>query len=110
MHDMKRLNAPVIVREARTRAGLSQRALAERAGTAQSVVARVESGVTNPTAETLLRLVEAAGFDVHAEITPTPVVGTHMLDDVERILRLSPEERLIEVRNVSRFVHDVRRV
>jgi hypothetical protein len=27
-----------------------------------------------------------------------------MLDDVPRILRLTPEERLLELRNVSRFL------
>ena len=32
-----------------------------------------------------------------------------MLTDVARILRLSPEQRLDEVRNVSRFVSAARR-
>jgi hypothetical protein len=32
-----------------------------------------------------------------------------MLDDVARILSLTPEERLIEVRNVSRFEAAARR-
>jgi hypothetical protein len=35
---------------------------------------------------------------------------THMLADVERILRLTPEERLREVANLSRFVAEAKRV
>jgi hypothetical protein len=37
-------------------------------------------------------------------------VDTHMLGDVERILRLTPEERLQEVANLSRFQSAARRV
>jgi len=106
---MKRLDLARLLRVARSRAGLSQRALAHRAGTAQSVVARIESGETSPTSTTLTRLVAVAGFDLLAEIAPSPVADTHMLEDVERILRLSPEERLVEVRNLSRFEHAARR-
>ena len=104
-----RLDAARIVREARTAAGLSQRELARRAGTAQSVVARIESGQTSPTTETLTRLLSAAGMDATIAITPSDAARSHMLDDVVRILRLTPEQRLIEVRNLSRFVGAARR-
>lgn len=50
-----------LLREARRRAGLSQRALAERAGTAQSVVARIEAGTASPRVSTLEQLLDAAG-------------------------------------------------
>ena len=33
-----------------------------------------------------------------------------MLDDVGRILRLTPEQRLTELRNAARFVAEARRV
>ncbi|MBI4408071.1 MAG: helix-turn-helix transcriptional regulator [Gemmatimonadetes bacterium] len=102
-------DAGSLVREARRRAGLSQRELARRARTAQSVVARIESGETSPSSETLSRLLAAAGFDLHPELWPRPVEGSHMLDDVPRILRLSPEERLREVANVARFAAIARR-
>jgi transcriptional regulator with XRE-family HTH domain len=98
-----------ILRDARLRAGLSQRALATRAGTAQSLVARIERGLTSPTAATLARLLEAAGYDVDVDLWPA-VGSTHMLDDVGRIMRLTPEERLREVGNVARFVTAARRV
>jgi len=99
----------VLLREARARAGLTQRELARRAGTAQSVVARIEQGRTDPSTATLARLLAAAGFELRAELTPLPVADTHMLDDVPRILALTPEQRLLEVRNVSRFVAAARR-
>jgi transcriptional regulator with XRE-family HTH domain len=98
-----------LTRDARSRAGLSQRALARRARTAQSVVARVEAGRTQPSSETLARLLAAAGFELRAELVPRAILDTHMLDDVARILTLSPEQRLREVANVSRFVSEARR-
>ena len=98
------LNAARMVHEARSRARLSQRELARRAGTSQSVIARIEGGQTKPSSETLARLVEAAGFELRAELVPQTAPDTHMLEDVERILALTAEERLLEVRNVSRFM------
>ena len=53
-----------LVREARKRAGLTQRELAERAGTTQSAVARLESGRTSPAFETVLALVRTCGLDL----------------------------------------------
>jgi transcriptional regulator with XRE-family HTH domain len=93
-----------LLRTARTRAGLSQRDLARRAGTAQSVVARIEQGATSPTWETLSRLLAAAGFELEARLGLHATDASHMLSDVPRILRLTPDERLIELRNISRFL------
>ncbi len=46
---------------ARQRAGLSQAQLAQRMGTSQSTIARLESGQTLPSTKTLLRYAEATG-------------------------------------------------
>jgi transcriptional regulator with XRE-family HTH domain len=89
--------------EARRRAGLSQRALARRARTAQSVVARIESGASSPSWQTIERLLRGAGFALNATLVPRLRGRSHMLEDVQRILRLTPEERLIELRNAARF-------
>ena len=99
-----------LIHTARVRAGLTQRELARRSRTAQSVVARIERGQASPTWSTFNRLLHAAGFDLHAELEPHPVRGSHMLGDVSRILALSPEARLLELRNISRFLTDARRV
>lgn len=97
-------NAAKILREARRRAGLTQRALAERARTAQSVVARIESGSTSPTLETLERLLRATGHELETALTTAAVSDSHMLGDIARIRSLSPEARLAEVANVTRFL------
>ncbi len=101
--------AAELLRQARTRAGLSQRALAQRAGTAQSAIARIESGLTSPTWDTLQRLLAAVDLEIHAAVEARVVVGSHMLDDVPRILSLTPEQRLEELKNFSRFLYEARR-
>src|SRR5436309_13904806 len=97
-------DARALLLQARTRAGLTQRELARRAKTVQSVVARIEKGQTSPSIETLDRLLAAAGFEIRLELSLKPVVHSHTLDDCARILALSPAERLREVGNVSRFL------
>jgi transcriptional regulator with XRE-family HTH domain len=103
------LNPGRLLRAARRRAGLSQRELARRAGTAQSVVARIERGQTSPAAETLDRLLHAAGFRLSVELVARTEPASHMLADVPRILSLTPEERLREVANASSFFAAARR-
>jgi transcriptional regulator with XRE-family HTH domain len=100
---MTATNAGLLLATARRQAGLSQRALASRARTCQSVVARIESGATSPTWATLQHLLRKAGFELQATAAPKARGRTHMLDDVARILRLTPEQRLIELRNSARF-------
>jgi predicted transcriptional regulator len=104
-----RSSAGELLRAARRRAGLSQRRLARRAATTQSVVARIETGETSPRWDTLRQLVRAAGFDLRAEVIPRPRADSHMMQDVARILRLSPEDRLREVAALNRFVAAARR-
>jgi predicted transcriptional regulator len=99
-----------LLRKARTRGGLSQRDLAARAGTSQSVVARIEGGLTDPSSETLRRLLRAAGMEVRCLLEPLPVTGSHMLEDVSRILAMTPEDRLLEVRNLNRFLFESQRI
>ena len=99
-----------ILREARTRARLSQRELARLAGTKASVVSRIETGKTGPTPATLGRLLAAAGFELRADLAPRPVLDPTMLADVPRVRALTPEARLLEVRNVDRFLAAARRV
>jgi transcriptional regulator with XRE-family HTH domain len=53
-----------LVREARRRAGLTQRELAARAGTTQSASARRESGRTSPSFEQVERLLKLCGFSM----------------------------------------------
>jgi transcriptional regulator with XRE-family HTH domain len=102
-------DASLLLRNARERAGLTQRQLARKARTAQSVVARIELGETSPSWSTLARLLKAAGFTLSADLRRINI-DPQRLDDVPRILALSPEQRLLEVAEVSRFISAARRV
>ena len=53
---------------ARVAAGLTQEALAERMGTTQSAVARLEGGRVSPTVETLRRYAKAVGKRLRVEM------------------------------------------
>lgn len=99
----------MIIRQARNQAGLSQRDLARRAHSAQSVIARIELGTTSPTMATIARLLRAAGFELATELRPRTVLDRQLLDDVPRILRLSPNDRLREVANINRFAAHAKR-
>lgn len=101
--------AESLLKTARNIAGLSQREVARKARTSQSVVARIELGENSPSWETLVRLLRATGFRLQATIERIPVVDRSILDDVPRILRMNPEQRLQEVAEVSRFMTAVRR-
>jgi transcriptional regulator with XRE-family HTH domain len=56
--------------DARTRAHLSQAEVAERMGTSQSTIARLESGAAKPTLSTLERFAEATGTRVRVSLEP----------------------------------------
>ena len=58
------------VAERRVAMGLSQRELAERCGTTQSAIARLERGGRPPRIDTLLRIAEALDCDLHVELIP----------------------------------------
>jgi transcriptional regulator with XRE-family HTH domain len=110
-------SAGSLVREARKHSGLSQRELAEHANTAQSVVGRIEAGLTKPGLDTLARLLDAAGFDFTIELVPKaepdPVVEAYKRD-VDRTLlrdnlRKSVDERLRTNVELLLFGSEVRR-
>jgi transcriptional regulator with XRE-family HTH domain len=58
------------VRAARRRAGVSQAELAERAGTSQPSIARLEKGRVSPTVITLDRIARALGSDLVIDFEP----------------------------------------
>jgi uncharacterized protein len=59
-----RVDAGALLREARTRAGLSQTELARRAGVPQSVVSEYEAGKREPALPTLARLISGTGHEL----------------------------------------------
>jgi len=94
-----------LVREARKRAGLTQRELAERAGTTQSAIARLESGRTKPTFENVLRLLRLCGMDLDLMLVER--------DDsdwaqAQPLLRLTPAERVARGMRVAHQMWAIR--
>jgi transcriptional regulator with XRE-family HTH domain len=89
-----------LLREARRRAGLTQRELADRAGTSQAAVARIERGRQSPSLETLQRLVRACDLDLRFHLAPP---DRHREGLIDATLAMSPEERLQTVQQAARF-------
>src|SRR5260370_36681274 len=94
----------------RPSAGITQRDLASRARTSQSVIASIERGAASASWRTLQRLGNCAGFDLQGVLSPKPRSRSHMLADVPRILRLTPEQRLLELHHAARFFAAAARV
>ena len=80
-----------IIREARKRAGLTQRQLAELLSTTQAVVARWETGKSSPTFDRVVQAVRACGLDLSVRIVNRDDEHSLLIDDA---LRLAPVERL----------------
>jgi len=88
---MPGVTARRLLKGARRRADLSQRALARASGVPQSTIARIELGVLSPRADTLERLLRAAGQTLSAE----PVIGVGVDRSLIReLLRLTPGQRV----------------
>jgi transcriptional regulator with XRE-family HTH domain len=94
-----------LVREARRRAGLTQTELAERAGTTQSAIARLERGVGRPTMERISELVEACGLELQVRLVPS---DTHDWSMVEQNVALGTEERVMRALASIRSAEEVR--
>ncbi len=94
-----------MIREARRRAGLTQRELAERAGTTQSAVARAESGRVDPGFETVRRMLRFCGFNLLVALDP---YDDSDLSQAGRLLKGTPEQRFDQLVSVARFAWDAR--
>jgi transcriptional regulator with XRE-family HTH domain len=95
-----------LVREARKRAGLTQRELAERTGTTQSAIARLESGRTAPSFENVLALVRACGYDLDVMLVARDDADMLQADNLGA---LTPAARVARHQRVSRQLGELRR-
>jgi transcriptional regulator with XRE-family HTH domain len=100
-----------MVRFARSRAGLTQRGLATKAGIPQETIARIERGRVDPRLKTLDRLLEACGYGL--EVEPRLGIGIDRTQ-IYGLLRLTPSERLALAidndRNIVEFRRSLKRV
>lgn len=94
-----------LLRHARSKAGATQRELAARAGVPQATVGRIESGAVQPKLETILLLLNAAGFELELRARRGDGVDRTLIRD---LLALPSEERVVrsidETRRVARLL------
>lgn len=88
--------AGVLLRETRQRHGLSQRALALRAGTTQAWISQLERGTASPTLETLRRLLVCMGEDLALETRRMPGHREHDPVAFDHVRSQSMDERLAD--------------
>jgi len=81
-----------LILSARLKAGLTQRQLADRLGVTQPVVAAYESGRRQPTVQTLMRILSAAGFDLRLSLAPHED-HDEVLESLERERTREEQER-----------------
>lgn len=98
-----------LIVEARRRAGLTQRELAERAGTTQSSIARWESGRSEPSFANVIRLLRLCGFvlDVRLEL-----YDDGLRDDwsqAQAVLQRTPDEIIENDRRLHAFFKEGQR-
>lgn len=91
---------------ARRAAGMSQRALAARAGVPQSTVGRIEAGLMDPRVSTLERLLRECNAEL--VVTPRPGEGIDRTQFRERF-KLSPRERVEYTAQSARAMDEFRR-
>src|SRR3954471_13537225 len=80
-----------LIREARTRAGLTQGELSDRTGRDRSVIARWEQGLVSPPVESLVTCLHACGFDLPFVLVPLDEAADKELG---KSLMLPPNERV----------------
>ncbi len=106
------MSPSVLIRQARTSAGLTQTQLAERLGTTQPVVARLEMSTANPTLATIERALDAAGYQLEFRALERPRAAVDETQIIER-LRWTPAQRLAAFtasnRNINALVRAARR-
>lgn len=96
----------VLVRSARQRAGLTQTELADRAGTTQSAIARLETGRAAASFDRVHALVRLCGLDLDVGLVE---VDAAELELARRNLELTPDARVRNMLQVQRLVSSGRR-
>ena len=80
-----------LIREARLRAGLTQKELSELTGRERSVIARWEQGAISPPIDSLMQIIHACGFDLPLTLYPMDQAAD---DELREALLETPSERV----------------
>lgn len=84
------MTAARMLRYARRRAGLTQRALADKAGVPQPSIARIERGLTVPRLDTFQRLLRATGHGLQTNERLGEGVDRTL---IREMLAMTPDQR-----------------
>lgn len=76
------MDAAILIRDARTRAGLTQAALARAAGTSQPTLAAYEAGAKSPSVRTLDRIIRATGATLEVTLRDAPAAQGALLAEL----------------------------
>jgi len=100
-----------LVRDARRRHGLDQVELAERLGTSQPAISRIERDLVSPTVDTLERMLNAMGETLRVSTLPlaesAPGGSNQSIAELRADYRLSPEERLAQAARLSEIATEL---
>jgi transcriptional regulator with XRE-family HTH domain len=99
------MRGDLFIREARLRAGLSQRELARRLHTSHAAISRWENGVVSPTWETVLEAARVCGLEVRVNLVDRDD------DEIPRLrerLRRTPADRLADLTTFVTFAQHAR--
>lgn len=80
-----------LIREARLRAGLTQKQLSELTGRERSVIARWEQGTISPPIDSAMEIIHACGFDLPLTLEP---IDKSADEELREALLATPSERV----------------
>jgi transcriptional regulator with XRE-family HTH domain len=100
-----------LIKEARRRHGLGQVELAERLGTSQPAISRIERDLVSPAVETLERILNAMGETLDVSTLalgdPPPGGSNQSIAELRADYRLSAEERLAQAARMSEIATEL---
>lgn len=100
-----------LVKEARLRHGLGQAELAERLGTSQPAISRIERDLVSPSLETLERILNAVGETLGVSTlslgAPAPGGSNQSIAELRAEYRLTAEERLAQAAKLSEIATEL---
>lgn len=106
MHDFTWAELGGRIRDRRIEKGLSQQALADKAGVTQAGLARIETGQTNPQLETLRQIAAALDTSVRRLLTGNAVENEpHIHPLIRRISRVLDSGDLAATETIAHAVH-----
>ena len=100
------MEAWAILKEARSRSGLTQRELARRASTSQAAIARYERGRATPSLRALNRIIRACGFGLQVDLVP--LHDDHDDSLIDLMLAMTVEARLRTAGNYAALASQLR--